>query len=94
MPCNQAVKIPTVYQTHVFAKLHKQKQKLTAFKNIIWKAIISKGMNAMKALSMFLVLLAIFLLASWGDAFLNHAWLDHLIQFVEPMSKPTNEPTV
>jgi hypothetical protein len=48
----------------------------------------------MTALSKFLVLLAIFLSASLGDAFLNHAWLNHLIQFVEPMSKPTNEPTV
>ena len=56
--------------------------------------MISKGMNAMTALSKFLVLLAIFLSASLGDAFLNHARLDHLIQFVEPMSKPTNEPTV
>jgi hypothetical protein len=55
------------------------KQKLTAFKYIIWKAMISKGMNAMTALSKFLVLLAIFLSASLGDAFLNHAWLDHLI---------------
>jgi hypothetical protein len=25
--------------------------------------------------------------------FLNHARLDHLIRFVKPMSKPTNEPT-
>ena len=48
----------------------------------------------MTALSKFLVLLAIFLSASLGDAFLNHAQLDHLIRFVEPMSKPTNEPTV
>jgi hypothetical protein len=48
----------------------------------------------MTALSKFLVLLAIFLLASLGDAFLNHARLDHLIRFVEPMSKPTNKPTV
>jgi hypothetical protein len=56
--------------------------------------MISKGMNAMTALSKFLVLLAIFLLASLGDAFLNHAQLDHLIRYVEPMSKPTNEPSV
>ena len=48
----------------------------------------------MTALSKFLVLLAIFLSASLGDAFLNHAQLDHLIRFMEPMSKPTNEPTV
>jgi hypothetical protein len=41
--------------------------------------MISKGMNAMTALSKFLVLLAIFLSASLGDAFLNHAQLDHLI---------------
>jgi hypothetical protein len=56
--------------------------------------MISKGMNAMTALSKFLVLLAIFLSASLGDAFLNHARLDHLIRFVEPIGKPTNEPTV
>ena len=56
--------------------------------------MISKGMTAMTALSKFLVLLAIFLSASLGDAFLNHAQLDHLIRFMEPMSKPTNEPTV
>ncbi len=48
----------------------------------------------MTAFSKFLVLLAIFLSASLGDAFLNHARLDHLIRFAESMSKPTNEPTV
>jgi hypothetical protein len=30
-----AVNIPTVYQTQVFARLHKQKQKLTEFKIFI-----------------------------------------------------------
>ena len=55
----------------------------------------------MTALSKFLVLLAIFLLANSGDAFMNLssvagnlAPVNHWIQFVEPMSKPTNEPTV
>jgi hypothetical protein len=47
------------------------KQKLTAFKNIIWKAMISKGLNAMPALLKILVLLAIFLLANSADAFMN-----------------------
>ncbi len=47
----------------------------------------------MTALSKFLVLLAIFLSASLGDAFLDHARLNHLIQFEESMSKPTVEPT-
>jgi hypothetical protein len=54
----------------------------------------------MTALSKFLVLLAIFLLENSGDSFMNLisaagnlAWINHLIQFVEPMSKPTNEPT-
>ncbi len=47
----------------------------------------------MTALSKFLVLLAIFLSASLGDAFLNHARLNHLIQFEESMSKSTVEPT-
>jgi hypothetical protein len=84
MPCNQAVNIPTVYQTHVFAKLHKQK-KLTAFKNIIWKAMISKGLNGMPALSKFLVLLALALLASHANTFTslslvaeNQVWVNHL----------------
>jgi hypothetical protein len=43
------------------------------FKNyllgIIWKAMIIKGMNAMPALSKFLVLLALFLSASHSNAF-------------------------
>jgi hypothetical protein len=47
----------------------------------------------MTALSKFLVLLVIFFLASLGDAFLNHAWLNHLIQFEELISKPANEPS-
>jgi hypothetical protein len=55
----------------------------------------------MTALSKFLVLLVIFLLANSGDAFMNLnsaarnlVLVNHWIQFVEPMSKPTNEPTV
>ncbi len=47
----------------------------------------------MTALSKFLVLLVIFLSTSLGDAFLNHAQLNHLIRFEESMSKPTVEPT-
>ncbi len=46
----------------------------------------------MTALSKFLVLLVIFLSASLGDAFLNHARLNHMIRFEELISKPTNEP--
>jgi hypothetical protein len=55
----------------------------------------------MTALSKFLVLLAIFLLAISGDAFMNLSSaagnlvpVNHWIQFVEPMSKPMNEPNV
>jgi hypothetical protein len=55
----------------------------------------------MTALSKFLVLLAIFLLANSRDAFMNLSSatenlvpLNHWIRFVEPMSKPANEPTV
>jgi hypothetical protein len=55
----------------------------------------------MPALPKFLVLLAIFLLARSGDALMNLSSaagdlvpVNHLIQFVEPMSKPTNKPTV
>jgi hypothetical protein len=45
----------------------------------------------MTALSKFLVLLVIFLSASLGDAFVNHARLNHLIRFDASMSNPTNE---
>jgi hypothetical protein len=65
------------------------------------KALKSKIMNAIPAFSKFLVLLAIFLSANSGDAFMNLssvagnlAPVNHWIQFVEPMSKPTIEPTV
>jgi hypothetical protein len=54
----------------------------------------------MTALSKFLVLLAIFLSANLGDAFINLSSTpgnlvraNHLIQFVESMSKPMNEPS-
>jgi hypothetical protein len=47
----------------------------------------------MPALSKFLVLLAIFLSASLGDAFVNHARLNHLVRFDASMSNPTNEPS-
>jgi hypothetical protein len=54
----------------------------------------------MTALSKFLVLLVIFLLANSGDAFMNLSSasgdlvpVNHLIQFVEPMSKLANKPT-
>jgi hypothetical protein len=53
----------------------------------------------MTALFKFLVLLAIFLLANLGDAFTNPSSAaenlvraNHLVQFEESMSKPTNEP--
>jgi hypothetical protein len=53
----------------------------------------------MTALSKFLVLLAIFLLENSGDAFMNLSSaagnlvsVNHLIGFVEPISKPTNKP--
>jgi hypothetical protein len=54
----------------------------------------------MTALSKFLVLLVIFLSASYVNAFAslspvagNQVWVNHLIQFEESMSKPTNEPS-
>jgi hypothetical protein len=49
-----------------------------------------KGMNAM---AKFLVPLVIFLSANLGDAFVNHARLNHLIRFQQPMSNSTNEPS-
>jgi hypothetical protein len=58
----------------------------------------SKGLNAMPVLLKFLVPLAIFLSRSYAHAFTslspvagNKARVNHLIQFEEPMSNPTNE---
>ena len=60
----------------------------------------SKALNAMPALSKFLILLAMFLSASYAYAFTslspvagNQARVNHLIRFVESMSDPTNEPS-
>jgi hypothetical protein len=57
-------------------------------------------MNAMPALLKFLVLIAIFLSASHANAFTslspvagNQVQVKQWFQFVEPMSKMTNEPT-
>jgi hypothetical protein len=54
----------------------------------------------MMALSKFLVLLALFLLASHASAFTSlslvagdQVWVIHLIQSQQPMSNPTNEPS-
>ncbi len=60
----------------------------------------SKGLNAMPALSKFLILLAMFLSASYAHAFTslspvagNQARVNHLIRFEESISNPTNEPS-
>jgi hypothetical protein len=52
----------------------------------------------MTALSKFLVLLALFLLASHANAFTSHSlvagnqvWVNHLIRLQQPMSDPTNK---
>jgi hypothetical protein len=54
----------------------------------------------MIALPKFLVLLALFLLASHANAFTSlssvagdQVWVIHLIQLQQPMSNPTNEPS-
>jgi hypothetical protein len=54
----------------------------------------------MLALLKFLVLIAIFLLASNANAFTglslvagNQVWVNHLIHFKQPISDPTNEPS-
>ncbi len=54
----------------------------------------------MNAMAKFLVLLAIFLSASYAHAFTNlspvagnQARLNHLIRFQQTMSNPTNEPS-
>jgi hypothetical protein len=86
MPSKQQSHILTVYQTHDFAKLHKQIA-LTAFKFFI-ESLKRKGLNGMVALSKFLVLLAIFLLARHANAFTclspiarNQVRGNHFIQF-------------
>jgi hypothetical protein len=63
------------------------------------EALKTKRVEAMPALSKFLVLLAIFLLARHANAFTclspiarNQVQGNHFIQFEEPMSNPTNEP--
>ncbi len=59
-----------------------------------------KELNAMTALSKFLVLLALFLLASHANVFTslslvaeNQVWVNYLIRLQQPMSNPTNEPS-
>ena len=75
-------------------------QKLTAYLNIIWKAMIDKGLNAMPALSKFLVLLALVLSACHANVFTslsseagNQVQINHLTQLQQPISDPTNEPS-
>ncbi len=75
-------------------------QKLTAFLNIIWKAMITKGLNAMSALSNFIVLLALVLSVRHANAFTSLRWVAgnqvriyHLTRLQQPMSNPTNEPS-
>ena len=60
----------------------------------------SKGLNAMPALSKFLVLLALVLSASHANAFTslsyvagNQVRINHLTRLQQPMSNPTNEPS-
>ena len=55
--------------------------------------MIIKGMNAMPALSKFLVLLALFLSASYSNAFISLSSVAHLTRLQQPMSNPTNEPS-
>ena len=62
--------------------------------------MIIKGMNTMPALSKFLVLLALFLSASYSNAFVslslvagNQVRVNHLTRLQQPMSDPTNEPS-
>jgi hypothetical protein len=60
----------------------------------------SKALNAMTAYSKFLILLAIFLSASYAHAFTslspvagNQVRVNQLIQLQQPMSNSTNEPS-
>jgi hypothetical protein len=66
----------------------------------IIEALKTKRIEAIPALSKFLVLLAIFLLARHANAFTclspiarNQVWGNHFIRFEEPMSDPTTEPS-
>jgi hypothetical protein len=59
-----------------------------------------KGLNAMPALSKFLVLLALILSASHANSFTSLSWvagnqvqINHLTRLQQPMSNPTNEPS-
>jgi len=80
-----------------------QAKNLIAFLNIYWasfEAMKSKALHAMPALSKFLILLAMFLSASYAHAFtslspfaVNQARVNHLIWCEESMSDPTNEPS-
>ncbi len=71
MPCKQQSHIPTVYQTHVFAKLHKHIKDWLHLKILLNSKWNEKDWTAILALSKSLVLLVIFLLANSGDAFMN-----------------------
>jgi hypothetical protein len=82
----------------VLCYITQAKQRLTAIKKIIDQQLKSKGLNAMTAFTKLLVLFSIFLLASLimilssaseGKQF----WVNHLIEFEQSMSKPTNEPS-
>jgi hypothetical protein len=60
----------------------------------------AKDLNTMRALWKFLVLLALFLLASKANAFTNlnslagnQVQVNHLIQFQQPISDPMNKST-
>jgi hypothetical protein len=62
--------------------------------------MISKGLNAMPALSKFLVLLALVLSASHANVFTslssvagNQVLINHLTRLQQPISDPTNEPS-
>jgi hypothetical protein len=102
MPCKLAVRHSHSLSDPVLC-LVTQANNLTAFLNIYWasfKAMKSKALNAMPALSKFLILLAMFLLASYAHAFTslspfagNQARVNHLIRFEKSMSDPTNEPS-
>ena len=61
--------------------------------------MIGKGLNAMSALSKFLVLLALVLSASHANVFTslssvagNQVWINHLTRLKQPISDPTNKP--
>ncbi len=97
----QAVRHSLSLSDPVICYITQAKQRLTVFKKIIDQQLKSKELNAMMAFTKLLVLFVIFLPANLRHAFMilssaseeKQDWVNHLVEFEESMSKPTNEPS-